>query len=353
MSIATEPLANSNEIQIPGTTLQTRFRNEHAILEARRAALVARQFFDSKNLIRPTGDLLFKKLMTESPDALLDLINRIVKPKRKFTKAEVKNTELLPESDGEKLSRLDVLVQCEDGTKIDVEMQCGPTEALEQRAMFYAARLYASSLPEGDAYSQLPKVIVIFLLEDAYFPQFAEGHHEFQMSRTWPPGKPGVVLNNLLPSLHFVELGKLRSSGPNEDPILQRWLSFMLPASKEEWDSIVREDAMFSELKKKVEEFSANPDLAMRQRAIDEGRMGRQIEMAGAFHRGKEEGREEGIEQGIERGLAQGREEARAEEKCKLRATVQRMLAEGLSKEVIARVHDMNLDELEVLLAEK
>ena len=110
---------------------------------------------------------------------------------------------------------------------------------------------------------------------------------------------------------------------------------------------------MFSELKKKVEEFSANPDLAMRQRAIDEGRMGRQIEIAGAFHRGKEEGRGEGIEQGIERGLAQGREEARAEEKCKLRATVQRMLAEGLSKEVIARVHDMNLDELEVLLAEK
>lgn len=353
MNIATRTLVNSNEIQIPGTTLQTRFRTEHSILEARRAALVARQFFDSKNLIRPTGDLLFKKLMTESPVALLDLINRIVKPKRQFKKVQVKNTELLPESDGEKLSRLDVLVECEDGTKIDVEMQCGPTEALEQRAMFYASRLYASSLPEGDAYSQLPKVIVIFLLEDAYFPQFAEGHHEFQMCRTWPPGRPGIILHNLLPSLHFVELGKLRSSGPNEDPILQRWLSFMLPSSKEEWDSIVSEDAMFSELKKKVEEFSANPDLAMRQRAIDEGRMGRQIEMAGAFHRGKEEGREEGIEQGIERGLAQGREEARAEEKCKLRATVQRMLAEGLSKEVIARVHDMNLDELEILLAEK
>jgi len=349
LNISIAPLADSNKIEIPGTTLQTRFRNEYSILEARRAALVARQFFDSKNLIRPTGDLLFKKLMTESPVALLDLINRIVKPKRQFKKVQVKNTELLPESDGEKLSRLDVLVECEDGTKIDVEMQCGATEALEQRATFYASRLYASSLPEGDAYSQLPKVIVIFLLEDAYFQQFEEGHHEFQMCRTWPPGKPGAVLNNLLPSLHFVELGKLRSSGSNEDPILQRWLSFMLPASKEEWDSIVSEDVMFSELKKKVEEFSANPDLAMRQRAIDEGRMGRQIEMAGAFHRGKEEGREEGIE----RGLAQGREEARAEERCKLRATVQRMLAEGMSKEVIAKVHDMSLEELESLLAEK
>jgi predicted transposase/invertase (TIGR01784 family) len=196
-------------------------------------------------------------------------------------------------------------------------------------------------------------VIVIFLLEDAYFPQFAEGHHEFQMCRTWPPGKPGVVLNNLLPSLHFVELGKLRSSGANEDQILQRWLSFMLPSSKEEWDSIVSEDAMFSELKKKVEEFSANPDLAMRQRAIDEGRMGRQIEMAGAFHRGKEEGIEEGRVEGRVEGREEGREEARAEERCKLRATIQKVLANGMSKEVIAKAHDMSLEDLEILLAEK
>jgi predicted transposase/invertase (TIGR01784 family) len=113
----------------------------------------------------------------------------------------------------------------------------------------------------------------------------------------------------------------------------------------DECDSIVSEDAMFSDLKKKVEEFSANPDLAMRQRAIDEGRMGRQIEMAGAFHRGKEEGREEGIEEGME--------QARAEARRVLLATAHRMLAEGLSKEVIAKVHDMSLEELERLLAEK
>jgi predicted transposase/invertase (TIGR01784 family) len=110
---------------------------------------------------------------------------------------------------------------------------------------------------------------------------------------------------------------------------------------------------MFSELKKKVEEFSANPDLAMRQRAIDEGRMGRQIEIAGAFHRGKEEGREEGIEEGRVEGRVEGREEARAEERCKLRATIQKVLANGMSKEVIAKAHDMSLEELEELLAEK
>lgn len=71
--------------------------------------------------------------------------------------------------EGDKLSRLDVLMECEVGTLVDVEMQCGPIEALEQGAMFYTSRIYSCALPEGDAYAQLPKCAVIFLLEDAYF----------------------------------------------------------------------------------------------------------------------------------------------------------------------------------------
>jgi predicted transposase/invertase (TIGR01784 family) len=130
--------------------------------------------------------------------------------------------------------------------------------------------------------------------------------------------------------LHFVELGKLRSSGAKEDPILLSWVGFMLPASPEEWNTIGREDDMFSELKKKVEEFSANPDLAMRQRAIDERRMGRQIEIAGAYQRGKEEG------------LAEARQAQLA--------TVQRMLARGMSKSEIAELQGISLEELEKLL---
>jgi predicted transposase/invertase (TIGR01784 family) len=162
------------------------------------------------------------------------------------------------------------------------------------------------------------------------------------MCRTWPPGRPSVVLNNLLPSLHFVELGKLRSSGAKEDPILLSWVGFMLPASPEEWNTIGREDDMFSELKKKVEEFSANPDLAMRQRAIDEGRMGRQIEMAGAFHRGKEEG--------LEEGRVEGREEGR---EAKRKDMAQRLLARSFSKAEVAELQGISLEELERLLAEK
>jgi hypothetical protein len=170
--------AETKELNQRQTTRST------VLSEARRAAEVARRFFDSKNLIRPTGDLIFKKLMSESPEALLDLLIRILKPQSRFVSATVINGEIWPELDGEKASRLDVLVECDDGTKVEIEMQCGPNEALEQRAMFYASRIYASSLPEGQAYSQLPHCAVIFILEEAYFPDLEDGHNEFRMCRT-------------------------------------------------------------------------------------------------------------------------------------------------------------------------
>jgi predicted transposase/invertase (TIGR01784 family) len=86
---------------------------------------------------------------------------------------------------------------------------------------------------------------------------------------------------------------------------------------------------------------SPHHELAMRQRAIEKGRMGRQIEMAGAYQRGKKEGREEGCEE--------GRHAAKAEAKLALLATVQRMLAKGMSKEEIADLQGISGEELETL----
>jgi len=62
------------------------------------AALIQRSFavFDSLNLIRPSADLLFKKLMTASPAELLELLNRIVKPENPFFEVEFLNTEVAP-----------------------------------------------------------------------------------------------------------------------------------------------------------------------------------------------------------------------------------------------------------------
>jgi flagellar biosynthesis/type III secretory pathway protein FliH len=107
-----------------------------------------------------------------------------------------------------------------------------------------------------------------------------------------------------------------------------------------DWERVAGEFAMFSELKKKVERYSADDKLAMQQRAIDEARVAQALEMGGALRRGREEGRAEGREE--------GREEGRADERV---AIARRMAGEGLEKDFICRVLKVTPEELERMLA--
>ena len=88
---------------------------------------------------------------------------------------------------------------------------------------------------------------------------------------------------------------------------------------------------MFSELKKKVERYSADDKLAMQQRAFDEARVAQALELGGALRKGREEGR------------AEGREDER-------HAVARAMVEEGLDKAVICRVLKVTPEELEKLL---
>jgi len=306
-------------------------------------AAVQRAFavFDSLGLIRPTADLLFKKLMTDSPDALLDLLNRILKPARPFVELEFLNTEVAPDADGEKAIRLDLLVRADDGKVVDIEIQSGGAAELEQRAVFYVSRLVSESVLAGRRYESLPECIVIFIIEGEYFREKGLAHRAFEYCQTnvdeaARAERGQMRLHPAAPKLHFIELGKLVSSSSKEDPILQRWVDFMLPQSVADWERVAGEFAMFSELKKKVERYSADDKLAMQQRAIDEARVAHALEMGGALRRGREEGIAEGIQQGIERANI---------------ANARAMIAKGLDKEFVCSVLQVTPEELERMLA--
>lgn len=301
----------------------------------------AHAVFDTLGLIRPTADLLFKKLMTDSPDALLDLLNRILKPARPFVELEFLNTEVAPDADGDKAIRLDLLVRSDDGAVVDIEIQSGGATELEQRAVYYVSRLVSESVLAGTRYGSLPECIVIFIIEGEYFKKIRVAHRAFEYCQTSAlEATEGLTrLHPSAPKLHFIELGKMVSSRSAEDPILRVWVDFMLPQSIGDWEQVAGEFPMFSDLKKKVERFSADDKLAMQQRAIDEARVAHALEMGGALRRGREEGRSEGRAEG----RAEGREEARI-------GAARTMLAEGIDKAVICRVLKVTTEELERML---
>ena len=75
------------------------------------------------------------------------------------------NPELNPErQDNDKLSILDIRVQLQDHTSIDVEIQVIDQHNIEPRALYYVCRLCADQLQKGDDYTQLRPAIGLNLL---------------------------------------------------------------------------------------------------------------------------------------------------------------------------------------------
>ena len=96
----------------------------------------------------------------EANDALKSLLTVFLE--RKVNKVVVKNSEMVKDYSKMKSPRLDLLVEFDDQTMVDLEMQLRQTkDNLMNRFPYYSARLHGSQDMEGKSYSQLKETIVM------------------------------------------------------------------------------------------------------------------------------------------------------------------------------------------------
>ena len=115
----------------------------------------------SANLL---NDFAFKYVFgedcKEANDALKSLLTVFLK--RKVNHVVVKNSEMVNDYTKMKSPRLDLLVEFDDQTTVDLEMQLRQTkDNLLNRFNYYLARLHGSQDMEGKSYSQLKETIVM------------------------------------------------------------------------------------------------------------------------------------------------------------------------------------------------
>ena len=89
---------------------------------------------------------------------------------------EVRRTTLVPtalrkESEDDKLGILDVLIELEDETKMNMEMQVSYFDCWTNRVLFYLGKIYTGQIKEGEDYDKLRKCIHVSILEFVHFPQ--------------------------------------------------------------------------------------------------------------------------------------------------------------------------------------
>ena len=115
----------------------------------------------SANLL---NDFAFKYVFgedcKEANDALKSLLTVFLE--RSVNKVVVKNSEMVKDYSKMKSPRLDLLVEFDDQTMVDLEMQLRQTkDNLMNRFPYYSARLHGSQDMEGKSYSQLKETIVM------------------------------------------------------------------------------------------------------------------------------------------------------------------------------------------------
>jgi len=123
-------------------------------------------------------DTLFKMLFVKHPDLLKQLVSELLKiPLKNIDQFEITNPEMPPESLGDKFCRLDINMIV-DGQRVSLEIQVRNEGDYPSRVLFQWAKIYSSALPSGKDYIDLPRTVVISIIN---FPLFSckEFHSEF------------------------------------------------------------------------------------------------------------------------------------------------------------------------------
>ncbi|HSC87571.1 MAG TPA: Rpn family recombination-promoting nuclease/putative transposase [Polyangiaceae bacterium] len=228
----------------------------------------------------PKNDVVFKLLFGRNEVLLIALLTAVLEPPRAIQKAFVRNPELPKDYFDEKGSYLDILVTLDDGTVVDVEMQCTRRPAFRARALYYWASVFAGQLVSGDGYDQLPRVTSVLFLDYRDLP--GDGFHEVFRLR----GAATDEIFSPLLEVHTVELPKAPASAAP----LPTWCRFLSSDDPLELATLGEQDPSIAMAERRLEEISADP--AAREVAMERQR--REMSAKLITNHARIEGREEG-----------------------------------------------------------
>ena len=175
-------------------------------------------------------DTLFKLIFVKYPELLKKLVAALLSIRlESIGEFVITNPEIPPDSLGEKFCRLDINMTV-NGQRVALEVQVEDEKNYPERVLYYWAREYSSALPAGGNYLELPRTIIINIVN---FPLFdcAEFYSEFQaleVTRHTP-------LTDKM-SVYFFELPKLpklpKVVSANDE--LKLWLSLFNANTEED-----------------------------------------------------------------------------------------------------------------------
>ena len=169
------------------------------------------------------NDVVFKAFFTrkENEVFLKNMLEAMLEQKIKIKRVshDVRLDQLTQE---QKYGTLDLGIELEDKTYVNVEIQLRNHFNIEERSTFYAGKKVAEMLNIGEDYEKMGKVIIIAILDYTFIdlPDYftetvrvAKKHREYEIN------------NNV--KYYYIELDKFRKQKPNMKDALNQWLAFL------------------------------------------------------------------------------------------------------------------------------
>ena len=313
----------------------------------------------SANLL---NDFAFKYVFgedcKEANDALKSLLTVFLE--RKVHHVVVKNSEMVKDFSKMKNPRLDLLVEFDDRTTVDLEMQLRQTkDHLPNRFNYYLARLHGSQDMEGKSYSQLKETIVLVFFNVNLIDNN-------RMCNTFTlkneDGLSFVKETEDRMKIRTVEMTKLDVNKPLEEMNEQeKMIYYFLNCHKGIEDSkikvMIESDGVIQMLEKRVETISDDgwkKIIADFQKLHEnEERMERQLELEEA-HKAQEEAKkalQEANKLNQEADKKVEEADKKVEEANKqVKQMVRKMYKDGFSIDQISEYCSLNVDEIQVLI---
>ena len=328
----------------------------------------------SANLL---NDFAFKYVFgedcKEANDALKSLLTVFLK--RKVNHVVVKNSEMVKDYTKMKSPRLDLLVEFDDQTTVDLEMQLRQTkDNLLNRFNYYLARLHGSQDMEGKSYSQLKETIVmvffnliiaddddicsLYTMRKYSGIPLVKDEKEDRM-KLMTIEMPKVDLNKPLEDMneqekmiyYFLNCHKGLDDSKikvmiESDGMIQMLEKRVETISDDRWKKIIED---FQKLHENEERIELQLELEEAQRQMKEARKDKE-----EARKDKEEARKEKEEAHKEKEEAhKEKEEARRailEADKKVKQMVCKMYEDGFTLEQISAYCSLNVDEIELLI---
>ncbi len=257
-------------------------------------------------IISPKSDVAMKELFRNKKILRYFLSDIMEIPQEEIYAIHLKDTFLRRRWRWQKLGILDIVLELNYNTKVNIELQVKFFENWDKRQIFYLARLYSQDLLSGEAYDNLKRCVGISIL-DFDLSDRPECHTIYTLR-----DKNGNKFSDVL-EIHVLELKKAAAGNSGAE----EWIRFFNAKTEEDLDMIKTNNPGILEAIGELRRMSLKNPLRLwyeaYMKSVRDDRAWRNYVWKQAMEEGLEEGRKEGHKEGREEGHKEGREEGRKE----------------------------------------